>query len=175
MYQWSPLFPQPLWWVSSHSSVSSEQFIFYFRFSLSGLKLVSSWEWELVSRNGKEGFPHSSNDFSEVCIRTSHFLADQHPLVVIQVFYILHPRAWMFPQLWKAVSQHTLKWYSPLPELASSEGFEVLAGAHGYMGWQCLHILALQQGCNEQTLSRGVWRTQQVDRWLWAVGGADQI
>lgn len=172
MYQWNPLLPQPLWWSSSHSSVSSERFIFYFRFSLTGLKIASRWEWELVSRNGKDGFPHSSSAFSNAFAWgqvTSSLTSILLLLYTRSIFSTLEPGHFLS----SGKLHHTLKLYIPLPELGLNKASsEVLAAAHSYMGWQCLHILALHPGCNKPPQFRSASHTHS--RWrddyeLWAV------
>lgn len=81
-------------------------------------------------------------------MRTSHLPADQ-------LFCILHPRARMFPKLWKVILQRTLKLYRPIPELT----LNIKHPQSGLKCWQlptvrwsgqCLQTLALQPGCNEQ-------------------------
>lgn len=109
-------------------------------------------------------------------MRTSHLLADQYPLVVIQVFYILYPRAWMFPQLWKVVSQHTLKLHRPLPEL----GLNIRHPLRGLKCWQLPIVTwsgsaSISQHCSRDAMSKptpGVHDTHSrwTDRYeLWEV------
>lgn len=88
-------------------------------------------------------------------MRTSHLLADQYPLVVIQVFYILYPRAWMFPQLWKVVSQYTLKLHRPLPEL----GLNTRHPLRGLKCWQLPIVTwsgsaSISQHCSRDAMSK---------------------
>lgn len=99
-----------------------------------------------------------------------------------QLFCILHPRARVFPELWKVIWQRSLKLYGPIPELS----FNVRHPQSGLKSWQlpivrwsrqCLQTPALQPGCNEQermqTQLQGCM-THTQRRWVdgYGLGGA---
>lgn len=72
-----------------------------------------------------------------------------------QLFYNLHPRARVFPELWKVVSQRALKLHGITPEQSINER-HLQSSLKCWLlptvgcSRQCLQILALQPRCDKQ-------------------------
>lgn len=116
--------------------------------------MVSRWEWEFVSRNGKDGFPHSSSDFSEV------FAWGQVSSSLTSILLLLYTCSILFPLkpgcfLSSGKLYNTLKLYSPLPEL----GLNTKHPLRALRCWQLPIVTwgasaSISQHCSQDAMSK---------------------